>query len=771
MKRILAALIAFVATSVVTAAVPAKGDKPPEPAVAYMPGTWIVQLRAAVNASDFLNELGVDPAAAVLFSLAFNGFSAELSQSQIATIAESPDVLSVEPDQVMSKESDQTTGPVSSNIPNSGNLPWGLDLIDQRSSTTDGHYLATSDGTGVRVYVLDTGVNAAHGDFGARVVDGWSYRATSALVTNALSLGSCKSNSNYSASAHPWDVDTFDQAVVTADKGKSDNEGHGTHVAGIIGGSLTGVAKNVTIVPVRILNSCGEGTTTMAIKGVEWVLSDHANNQKAVVNMSIGFLNRPCTFERVINGAFNASASDPTCRVQPATWLLGEGVPVIAAAGNDPALDPCGTAPAATPGTISVGAVGAGAAEASYSAFGECVDLFAPGGSGYVNGGVNSTWHYLSTDPSNSSPYMNEAGTSMASPHVAGAVALYMQNLTLPGDVSTVPQLAWSWLKQQSTCGIVTYYNSSRTVQTPNRFLNIGSTAVAPCAPTSITKTQESGRSTIAWSEVPSGNGSDVTGYQVTTTPATTGCTTGAATYTCALTGLVDGTRYTVSVQAINGVGAGTAGTLSLVAGTSGVETTTTTSTTTTVPVTTTTEAPTTTTTAVPVPSTTLPAVASTPSSPVTAVSSSKSLLLTWPAVASAEAVTYVVSVSPGGVSCTTSNTSCTFIGVSLGTVYNFSIVARTASGQASVALRYTVTAGINQRYTSVKKSSRTTLTAIVSSLSKGKRTYKVTSGKCKISTGRLVAPATTGVCKVKVSIAKYRTYKPMSTVLTIYVV
>ncbi|MEY3588243.1 MAG: hypothetical protein RJA47_839 [Actinomycetota bacterium] len=715
-------------------------------------GRYIVQLRGSADPASFMSVMGIDDAGAVLYRNVFSGFSAVLGTDQVRALLDDPQVASVEADQIVTLQADQTNGPVSTNIPNSGVLPWGLDQIDQRGGAADGHYVYTADGTGVRVYVLDTGVNAAHADFGARVVDGWSYRTSSTYISNIVSFmntasapygGSCKNVPGYSANIHPTDVDTFDQTVTAGDKGKTDNEGHGTHVAGIVGGSLTGVAKNVTIVPVRILNSCGISTTTVTNAGLDWILSDHTPSQKAIVNMSIGFTGRPASFETKISS------------------LLAEGIPVVAAAGNDPAADPCTTAPAGTPGTISVGAVWHSLTETYYSAHGQCVDIFAPGGTPLVNGspaGVNSTWHYLSTDSSNTSTYKNESGTSMAAPHVAGAVAQYMQGLTLPADVTTVPGLAWAWLKQNATCDVVTYYDPSRTQQSPNRFLNTGSSAVAPCAPRNVTVSQAAGQSVVAWDEVATGNGSAVTGYQVTTTPSTAGCTTNASTFTCTLTGLADGTTYTVSVKAINGVGAGTAGTKSLIAGVSGT-------TTTVAP--TTTEAPTTTTT-----TTTVVPDPVTPTTANATTSSTNKLTISWPAVNVSGTVEYTVTISPGGVSCTTRATSCTFAGVKSGTNYSFTITARNVVGSvAGSSYKFSATAGFTVKLQSVKVRSRTLLSRIVTSPSKGKRTYKVTSGRCTISTGRLVAPTKAGTCRFRVSIAKSGSYPAMSTTVKLVIV
>lgn len=736
--------------------------------VAYADGTWIVQLKDGVDADVFLSAHGIDARSAYVYRSIFHGFSAPMTASKIREVAASSNVASVEADQVIQAETDQTSGPVSTNIPNSGVLQWGLDLIDQRGGSANGHYVYSADGTGVKVYVMDTGVNAAHADFSTRVTDGWSYRSSPSLVTSMVNMlntpsapygGSCKNVPGYSANAHPNDVDTFDQNPDSNDKGKVDNEGHGTHVAGIIGGSVTGVAKAVTIVPVRILNSCGMGSTTAANAGIDWILTDHTNAQKAVVNMSIGFSGRPCTFERLITGAYNVSSSTSACRTQPSSWLFAEGIVVVAAAGNDPATDPCTTAPSGTPGTISVGAVDSGLAESWYSAYGQCVDIFAPGGSGYANSGINSTWHYLSTDSSNNSTYANESGTSMAAPHVAGAVAQYLQGISLPGDVTTVPTLAWTWLKKQATCDVVTYYSNTRTQQSPNRFLNIGTSATAPCAPRNITVSQLSGSSVVAWDEVATGNGNDISGYLVTTSPSTVGCTASTVDAngraTCTLTGLTDNTTYTVSVKAtclVSCAGA-VSGTASLTAGPAPT-------TTTVAPSTTTTVAPTTTL----APSTTVELTPVAPSS-ASAATDANTLTVNWPATAPAGQVTYIVTITPGGLKCTTQSTTCKFVGVTLGVNYTFSIAVKSASGAlSSSSLTVSSTAGFTLGNTFLKVRSRTKLSSLVKTVSRGARTYKVTSGRCKVVSGVLVAPTSAGTCRVKVNVARYGKYRAMST-------
>ena len=259
----------------------------------------------------------------------------------------------------------QTVGPASSA------LSWGLDRIDQRDLPLSGSYSYTATGAGVKAYVIDSGIKADHVEFAGRVASGWSYRSASqsTLDTWRTSLGSCKDEIGYNAALYPVDVDQFDYTSTPSDVGSPDNDGHGTHVAGIIGGTTTGVAKGVTLVPVRVLNSCGQGVTSMISLGLDWVLADHQLGEPAVVNLSIGFDRRVSEIEAKI------------------ALLMEEGIVVVAAAGNS-GTSACNSTPAGTPGTISVGASSSSDNEPSWSNYGQCVDMYAPGVS------ITSAWNY-----------------------------------------------------------------------------------------------------------------------------------------------------------------------------------------------------------------------------------------------------------------------------------------------------------------------------------------------------------------------------------------
>lgn len=233
---------------------------------------------------------------------------------------------------------------------------WGLDRIDAVDVPLDNRYSYFSAGSGVRVYVIDTGIRADHVDLAGRVASGWN--------------------------------------AIADDQGTNDCNGHGTHVAGTVAGTSYGVAKSATVIPVRVLDCTGSGFTSSVIAGVNWVIANHPGGP-AVINMSLG---------GPANSTLDSAVAD----------AAAAGITVVAAAGNSN-TDACSTSPARAPQALTIGATTSTDARASYSNYGSCVDLFAPGSS------ITSAWSTSSTATRTIS------GTSMAAPHVAGMAARLLQ--------------------------------------------------------------------------------------------------------------------------------------------------------------------------------------------------------------------------------------------------------------------------------------------------------------------------------------------------------
>ena len=314
------------------------------------------------------------------YTTALEGFAANLSDAAVEQLRANPHVAYLEADQRVAI--DATQSPAT----------WGLDRIDQRNLPLNNAYTYTPTGAGVTAYVIDTGVLASHAEFTGRMAAGYT----------AISDG----------------------------RGTTDCNGHGTHVAGTVGGTTYGVAKQVTIRPVRVLDCSGSGSNSGVIAGVDWVTSNHTAGAPAVANMSLG---------GGVSSALDTAVGNS----------IADGVTYAVAAGNEN-TNACNGSPSRVAAALTVGSTTNTDARSSFSNYGSCLDLFAPGSN------ITSAW-YTGTTATNTI-----SGTSMATPHVAGVAALYLQ-----GNPSASPSTVNNAITSTATTGVVTDAQTG----SPNRLL------------------------------------------------------------------------------------------------------------------------------------------------------------------------------------------------------------------------------------------------------------------------------------------------------------
>jgi subtilisin family serine protease len=374
-------------------------------------GQYIVTLDTSLDPVLAAQQVGVTPL--FTYRTALHGFAIDLTAAQLDLVRRMPGVEEVEQNATVSAFDLHGGTPagapaagrpgIAPPVPSRGAVPllgiggsrvkansWGLDRIDQRRLPLDGQFNTASKGAGATAYIMDTGIDFGHSEFGGRAVRG------------------------------------FD--AVGDGRDGQDCQGHGTHVAGTVGGATFGVAPQARLVSVRVLDCNGTGTWAGVIAGFDWVARNA--QQPAVLNASLG-------------GDYSPAVNDAAAAVADA------GVLPVVAAGNS-ASDACDVSPAGADGAFTVGATDPADEQTSYSNYGACLALFAPGDdivSARLGGGS-----------------VSESGTSMASPHVAGVALLY--KAAHPGAGT---QEVGDWLVANSTAGVLTVDRGS-----PNQLLYTG---------------------------------------------------------------------------------------------------------------------------------------------------------------------------------------------------------------------------------------------------------------------------------------------------------
>lgn len=330
-----------------------------------IPGHYLVTLQAGVDPTSVLDRLGVRPR--FVYRSAFSGFAAPMTTLQVKLLRQLPAFQAIEQDAEIDGV-DTTQSRVDPSQHRAAGS-WGLDRINQRDLPLDGNGSFAHDGSGITAYIIDTGIDYDHSEFGGRAEPG------------------------------------FD--AVDDGRDGADCNGHGTHVAGTVGGNTFGVARRVNLVSVRVLGCDGKGDWSGVVAGLDWVAGNA--HRPAVANASLG-------------GTPPSDAVD-----NAANAVADSGVFLSVAAGNDTA-DACRYSPGRAPNVFTVGATTSSDAFAEYSNLDACVQILAPGSdivSARLGGGS-----------------VAEDGTSMAAPHVTGVAALYKQAF---GDLPQIDLQLWFW--------------------------------------------------------------------------------------------------------------------------------------------------------------------------------------------------------------------------------------------------------------------------------------------------------------------------------------
>ena len=368
-----------------------------------------------------------------------NGFSVELNYDQYVAVKQDARVAFVELNEVFEIAIDQILENTDGWRP-----AWGLDRINQTALPLDDRYSYLFTGEGVTAYVVDSGINSTHDELEGRVLAGYTF--------------------------------------IEDGRGTQDCSGHGTHVAGVIGARTYGVAKSVSLVPVRMLSCAGTGSTLGLLSAIEWIIGDHDSDTPAVANLSLGASSSILINEAVVS-------------------LVQDNISVVVAAGNNN-RDACSYSPASEPMAITVGGSDRADSRVPSSNFGSCVDVFAPGAD------IVSSWYTSNTD------LRSRSGTSMAAPFVTGVVAMMLDE-----DNSLTP----AQVHEQVVATATNTPIGSAGIGSPSRILFNGySVPVEAPAETTTTTTSTTTSTTLVAQEVTTTSTTSTTSTTVAPTSATT---------------------------------------------------------------------------------------------------------------------------------------------------------------------------------------------------------------------------------------------------------